>query len=404
MKRLIQIIASSDPPFTPMTFTRQPVVHRFWLGGVLFAAVGFLFGFLLWMWQHDQLALRGDFFLIRLWHARLQIEGFLGSFLLGFALQSGPHVTGGKPPASARLIPLTFLLWIGLLLSLISNEWLANIGALFVSAAYGGAGYFLFQVTRGGNSRLQIPRGYPLAAGMTLLASGPWLALDDPGEALFLLWCAAVTMAMVAAQQLIQNVLGGRLLQDSPARRFAIALGLAWITSALAGLTPFGSWRLAGAVWLVVLLLLLHGTGFINVAWRAGLSSINVTLSLGFLHALLAALWLTMSEGNPDVAVHLLGAGCLTTLIIGVTVRVAGFFSAGAVVPDRVASWMLLVWALVAWMRGFSPVWAADERITVWMSLVGMLILGVWGVRIVWRLTRIHTLVPVSLGGSKPDA
>lgn len=404
MKRLIQILAPADQSFAPMTFTRQPVLHRFWLGGLLFAGVGFLFGFFLWMWQHGQLPVQGDFFLIRLWHARVQIEGFLGSFLLGFALQSGPHVTGGKPPPSSSLLKLTLLLWTGLFFSLFSLEWLAMTGAVLVSVAYGGAGYFLFQVTRHGNPGFRIQRGYPLAAGMTLMAAAPWLSLDDPGEALFLLWCGPVTMALVAGQQLIQNVLGGRLLQNQPARLFAITLALAWFFSALAGLTPLEIWPLAGAAWLVTLFVLLHGTQFFVAAWRMGGASINITLTLGFLHALLAAAWLVTGEGSLDVAVHLLGVGCLTTLIIGVTVRVAGFFSAGAVMGDRIASWLLLLWAGVAWTRGFFPILAMPERLTLWMSLAGALILGYWGVRTANRLLKIHTLVPVSLGGSKPDA
>ncbi|MBF0417067.1 MAG: NnrS family protein [Magnetococcales bacterium] len=403
MKRLIRITAPADTSFAPMTFTRQPVVHRFWLGGLVLAFVGFFFGFFLWMWQHDQLPIQGDFFLIRLWHARVQIEGFLGSFLMGFALQSGPHITGGKPPPSSSLLKLPFLLWIGLFLSLFSLEWLALIGMVLISMAYGGAGYFLWQVTRQGNPRFQIPRGYPLAAGMALMAAAPWLSLDDPNEALFLLWCGPVTMAMVAGQQLIQNVLGGRLLQDRPARLLVITLALAWLFTALAGLTPLEIWPMAGAAWLITLFLFLHGTHFFAAAWRNGLSSINVTLTLGFLHVLMAAGWLVTGEGTPDVAVHLLGVGSLTTLIIGVTVRVAGFFSAGAVMGDRVALWLLLLWAGVAWMRSFFPVWAMPERLTLWVSLAGALILGFWGMRTAGRLMKIHTLVPVNLGGSKPD-
>ncbi|MBF0214372.1 MAG: NnrS family protein [Magnetococcales bacterium] len=401
MKRLIQIISPADSTFTPMNFTRQPVVQRFWYGGLAAGLAGFALGFALWMWQHGILAVEGDFYLYRLWHARVQIEGFLGSFLLGFALQSGPHVAGGKPPASSHLLHICHLLWAGLVISLAPDDRLAMVGAGLVSVAYGAAGYFLFGVTIQGNPRLRLPRGIPLAVAMTLMAAAPWLPLEDPGVALFLLWCGPATMAMVAAQQLIQNVMGGSWLQDRGARHFVYALVAAWITSAAAAFVTWGSWRVAGACWLLTLILLLHGTGFVPAARRFGWASINVTLSLGFFHAVIGALWMLFGEGSPDVAVHLLGAAFLTTLIVGVTVRVVGFFSAGAVVSDRVASYLVGLWGVVAWSRSFSPVWPMEERWTLWMSLVGAAILGLWGARTGYRLLKIRDLVPVSLGGRK---
>ncbi|MBF0341225.1 MAG: NnrS family protein [Magnetococcales bacterium] len=401
MQRLIQIIAPQDTAFTPMTFTRQPVVQRFWYGGLVAGLFGFALGFLLWMWQHGMLHITGDYFAGKFWHARLQIEGFLGSFLLGFALQSGPHVSGGKPPPSRNLLRLCHLLWVGLLLS--GLPWVGLVGDLLVGGVYAGAGYYLLQITRFGNPGMRLPRGFPLAAGMSLMALTPWLPLDDPGVALFVLWCGPVTMALVAAQQLIQNVLGGLMLQGRPALHFIVALGVAWSVTALAAFVGWGSWTLAGLGWLATLGLFLRGTGFLQAARRFGWASINVTLSLGLFHALAAALWLALGGGVPDVAVHLLGAAFLTTLILGVTIRVTGFFSAGAVVPDRIASWMVALWAVVAWMRAFSPVWPMPESVTVWISLAGGIILGVWGVRIAWRLLKIREIVPVSLGGRKPE-
>ncbi|MBF0614957.1 MAG: NnrS family protein [Magnetococcales bacterium] len=400
MKRLIRIISTNDPPFTPMTFTRQPVVQRFWYGGLLIGLIGFALGFALWMWQHGTLNIQGDYFFWKHEHARLQIAGFLGSFLLGFALQSGPHVTGGKPPESRYLLWLCHLLWTGVAITFLPAPW-STIGQIMISVTYAGAGLFLLQVTRAGNPRLRLPRGYPLAAGMTLMSLSPWLPLDEPAIALYLLWCGPVTMALVAAQQLIQNVIGGQWLQDRPAIHFISSLILAWGSSALAAFTPVGSWQLSGLFWLTTLMLLLHGTGFIPAAWRLGWKSINVTLSLGFAHAIICALWLILADGHLDVAVHLLGAAFLTTLIIGVTVRVAGFFSAGAVLSDHVTSLLLGGWAIIAWVRAFSPVWPMDEIWTAWISVGGALILGLWGVRTGHRLMQIRTLVPVALGGTK---
>ncbi|MBF0427495.1 MAG: NnrS family protein [Magnetococcales bacterium] len=402
MKRFIQILAPADPPFTPMTFTRIPVVHRFWFGGLAAAAMGFPLGFGLWMWQHGIFTGEGHFFLFKLWHARLQIEGFLGSFLLGFALQSGPHIAGGKPPPSKSLLWLFTLLWCGLTLSFVPLlEWL---GAGLVSLAYGGAGYFLWVVTRDGNPALRTPRGLPLASAMTLMAITPWLPLDDPGYALFILWCGPVTMALVAAQQLIQNVLGGRLLQGRSGNIFATSLLLAWLASGMAAFTAWGSWPLAGLCWLATLAILIVGSDFIRAVWRFGWASISITLTLGLLYGLQCVWLMLQKDWLPDMAVHLLGSALMTTLVIGVTVRVAGFFSAGAVLSDRVTSYLLILWGVVALTRSYSPMTPMDEMWSVWMSLLGSLILLTWGVRTGYRLTQIHKLLPPTLLNKKMDA
>lgn len=398
MKRIIQILVPNDPPFTPMAFTRMPIVHRFWYGGLGAATVGFTLGFWLWMWQHGFfIHAGGDYFLFKLWHARIQIEGFVGSFLLGFALQSGPHMTGGKPPPSNRLLILFNLLWLGLALSFIPNSWLAMLGSGLVSMAYGGAGYFLFRVTLAGNPQLLFSRGLPLASGITLMALAPWLELDEPALALFILWCGPVTMALVAAQQLINNVLGGQILQNKIAYWFAFSLLLAWIATGIAAFTSWGTWQTAGIFWLGTLILLIKGTNFIQVAWRFGWASINVTLILGFIYAFGCGVILLDHKVPLDVTVHLLGAALLTTLIIGVTARVVGFFSAGAVLPDRMVSYFLVLWGMVALTRTVSPLLPMEEIWTVYISVLGGLLLMVWGIRTGYRLKQIHKLLPATI-------
>ncbi|MBF0125738.1 MAG: NnrS family protein [Magnetococcales bacterium] len=397
-QRIIQIIAPPDPPFTPMNFTRIPIVQRFWYGGLGAGAPGFLLGFGLWMWQHGFMIVEGDsYYLLKLWHARLQIEGFVGAFLLGFALQSGPHITGGKPPGSQGLLILFHLLWPGLLLSLAPDPRVAMLGGVLVSAAYGGAGYALLRVSLAGNPRLRVPRGLPLTAGITLMAAAPWLELDDPEVALFLLWCGPVTMALVAAQQLINNVLGGRILQGRMGQLFVVLLALSWLASGSAAFAGWGSWRMAGACWLGTLSVLLVGTDFPRMVWRMGWTAITVTLGSGFAFAFGSGWVMLQRDALPDSALHLLAAGMLTTLILGVSARVTGFFSAGAVLPDRVVSYLVILWGVVALTRALSPVLPMEEIWTVWMSILGGLLLLLWGVRTGYRLSQIRKLLPKNL-------
>ncbi|MBF0370826.1 MAG: NnrS family protein [Magnetococcales bacterium] len=405
MTSLYRLIVPTDPPYTPMTFTRYPVLHRFWGAGLLAAAVGFGLGFMLWLWQYGADGVPDDYFTYRLWHARIQIELFTGSILMGFAFQAGPHVVGGTPAPSDRLLRLLPTLWLGLILSLTADPVLSVLGQVLVTAAYAGAAYYMFNITSKGNPKLRISRGFPLAAGFLPLAASPWLPLEEPEAALLMLWCGPVTIALAAGQQLINNVLGGTLLQGISERIYAVSLVLAWLVSGLATFVDSGFWQLAGVFWLIVIVAMVIGTGFLGVAAKFGFKAINVTLILGF-GAALACGVLMVVQGEDlvmDGAVHLLGVGVVTTLIIGVVARVAAFFSAGAALPDRVVVYLLILWAGVALARTGSSMGWFD---TVWVlatTHIGTGVLLAWGLTVGYRLTRITPLLPPEMKQQKQE-
>ena len=401
MQRLISLLFPPDPPFSPMTFSRLPVVHRFWGGGVVAGLVGFSLGFLLWLWMLGILELPEGYQDFRMWHARIQILMFLGSFLLGFALQSGPHVVGGTPPPSRTLLWLLPLLWVGLLVTFIPHDGVQSVGNLLISMAYGGAAYFLWQITMKGDPLRRLSRGIPLAASFVPLAMAPWLPLEQAETALLVLWCGPVTSALVAGQQLINNVLGGTLLQGRMAYLFSAVLLLAWVLSGAAVWTSWASWSLAGFAWLVVICVMLVGTGFLPVARRFGFSAINVTLIVGFsLASACAILLLYSGESFPlDAAVHLLGAGMMTILVLGVGARVVGFFSAQAVLNDRLVAYLLLLWSAVAITRTVAPLGWVDGDWAQIMTAIGMLIVVLWSFRVSARLWHIDKQLPPEIGG-----
>lgn len=400
MQMLIQKILPPDPPLTPMTFTRLPVVHLFWAGGLFAALLGFGVGFLLWSWQQGILPM-GEFYpLLKLWHARIQIILFLGSFLLGFALQSGPHVVGGPPPPSRPLLRLLILLWVGFFLSLIFHGWLLDLGNMMVSIAYLGAVYYLARIAQKGDPSRRLSRGIPLALSFIPLAIAPWLALDNAEQALWVLWCGPITSALVAGQQLINNVLGGKLLQGRIATLFAVTLLTAWILSTLAAFSTVAAWHWAGLAWVAVLIVFILGTHFLRAAWRFGFAAIQVTLVGGFASALLSAGWLAMPE-NPltaEAALHLLGVGMLTTLILGVVARVVSFFVGSMAFNDRMLCYLLFVWNTVAFARLATALgWHIPNTGLIALMLAGSLIILVWIFRIAARLWQIQQNIPPAL-------
>ncbi|MEO5339977.1 MAG: NnrS family protein [Magnetococcus sp. MYC-9] len=400
MPRWMSQIFPPDPPLNPMVFSRRPVVHRFWLGGMMAATVGFGLGFLLWSWQQGILPADVLYPQARLWHARIQIVWFLGSFLLGFALQSGPHVVGGTPPAARSVLRLLLLLQVGFVLSLFDG-WLEVVGNGLVSMAYLGAVHVLWHIARTGDPARRLSRGIPLTVSFLPMAVAPWLALDNAGLALWVLWCGPVTTSLVAGQQLIQNVLGGTFLQGSVGRLFAGSLLVAWILSTLASLGVVSSWQWAAGAWLAVLLFLAGGTQFPQAVRRSGFSAMTVTLTVGFTIAFASALWLAWpGESNPplDGAVHLLGAGTLTLFILGVAARVAGFFSGVMVLNDRLLCYLLLLWAMVALARvGTALAWHPGRMGLIALMLTGSTLLLLWSVRMAVCLRRISRKITPEL-------
>ncbi|MBF0321924.1 MAG: hypothetical protein HQL62_03090, partial [Magnetococcales bacterium] len=93
-----------SPPPAPQKITREPVAHRFWGSGLIALAGGFSLGIILWCQQWGLLPWTPLYPELRHLHGRMQLILFAGSYILGFALQAGPHVIGGTPPPSPSLL------------------------------------------------------------------------------------------------------------------------------------------------------------------------------------------------------------------------------------------------------------------------------------------------------------
>jgi hypothetical protein len=398
MHPLLRTLFPPDPPLSGMIFSRRPIVHRFWLTGLLAAWAGLGLGVWLWSGQQGLLAIPPDWDTLKLGHARLQLELFIGSFLLGFALQSGPHVIGGKAPLPIPLLRLLALLQVGFLLSLpFGPAWPAWIGQSLVSAAYLGAIFFLARITLSGDPQRLLTRGIPLTASFLPLAIAPWLPLDEPQTALWILWCGPVSSALVAAQQLIQNVLGGHLIRPQLARPFAALLIAAWSLTTLAAFVFPTLWPVAALAWLALLLFTALATRLLQAAWRFGFSAIQLTLLLGFGSATGAAL-LSLLPGPPDAAVHLLGAGMFTLLILGVAARVVSFFSGIAALNDRLLCYLLLLWSAIALARVLTPFgWHPPTPLLLTLILTALLLFALWSARVLLCLWKISQKITPDL-------
>ncbi|MBF0611716.1 MAG: hypothetical protein G8345_02715 [Magnetococcales bacterium] len=382
-----------EPPLAPMNFTRQPVMPRYWGGGLVALLVGFALGFLLWLQQQGHLAPWESYTDWRILHGRVQIFLFTGSFLLGFALQAGPHVVAGSPPPSATALALIYPLWLGFFLTLVPFEPLSWLGNGAISATYLMAAWLFFQIARGGDTTRLAGIGLPMALGFFFLALGAWFPVGETSHALWVIWCGPLAIVFGASQQLLANVMGGQRLVGWQGKVFLGMLLLSCLLSFLAAYQPeLTLWM--GMSWLVVWFWFVLHTRALLVMKQQGFNSLAVALASGFFFVLLACLVLiSQKTAGLDMAVHLLGAGTLTVLILGVAARVASFFSAGRLFHDRLLALLLLAWDGVALARSLG--WP----LSLVMTHLGGVLLAWWSIRFFMRLHAISLLVPKQFGG-----
>ncbi|MBF0368515.1 MAG: hypothetical protein HQL52_03565 [Magnetococcales bacterium] len=380
-------------------------------------------------------------------HARLALLLFLGSPLLWLAGRSkeqnvqsiDPH-----PLQSSRAFhpfPRSIgLLWLGFGLTLSHLPWVTGLGQLFLSLPFVLAMFPLLRAflgkrgesTRGPEESLiskQAPRvkiSFQLAA-LFPLAAAPWLPLDNPQVALWIVWCGHLTYIIPLILEQISYTPGGRTMGDGMTKTLAALTALAWIVSTCAVLTglnpehplslshtlpPWPWWRLAGVPWFLALITLAMGSGLWRMVKKQGLTSLSLAMLLGVACARLAALLLIIRPlTGLETALHLLTMGALT---IGIWRLLPGIY--GAILPpapgkspqavepipesenplsfgsdtgvthqlsDRFLRWLIWGWLGVVLLKtGGSLGWLESSR-HAWIALLGGGILLLWAGRMV---------------------
>ncbi|MBF0153780.1 MAG: NnrS family protein [Magnetococcales bacterium] len=375
------------PPPPPTPITREPVAHRFWGGGLLAMVVGFALGIHLWGQQWGLFSWTNAYPDLRLLHGRVQFILFVGSFILGFALQAGPHVIGGTPPPSRSVLPLLFPLWFGFLLGMIPDPAVQFVGNILISIVFFKSSVALAGVVRTADPQRALPVGIPLVIGVAAFGALPWLPLGEPGWALAALLTGPVSCILAVVQHLVANILGGHRPSGRPAHLFTMAWFVAWL-AAWGSAWVWIPWSWTGLLWTVITLWLIVAVRLFPVLRGRPVESIGVALVAGLLSLPLAGV-LLFFVGTPalDAALHLVATGMVVTLILGVTARVAGFFSGGLVMHDRLLSLLLVAWMGVVLVRSAVPLGILSGEFWVpGASLLAASVLVFWVVRVSGRL------------------
>ncbi|MBF0284569.1 MAG: hypothetical protein HQL51_08935 [Magnetococcales bacterium] len=382
MNALLTWFTQPGPPLSGMPFTRFPVVHRFWGTGLLALLLGFGLGIVMWIARDGGWGHQLPFDLLREHHAQLQAVYFTGTFILGFALQAGPHVIGAQPLPTARLLWLPPLLWAGFLLSTTPWPILPLLGNALSSAAFLLAGWGLLTQARTSPPERRWFIGYPLAAGVAFFAVGPWLPLEQPAIALAFLLSGPVAVVLAVGQHLIANILGGQRLDPQQRGVFVGMLGggllSAWVSAA-----GWWTWEGTGAIWLALAGFTAWGTKLYPAMRRTIQDPAALAVGLAMAALLAALLWLALGGISAvDGVVHWIGIDCLTLVILAVAARVSSFFTgAYALSHPLLRGVLLLTFAAGAW-RGLASTGLLPLALTPWVGgiLAALLLIWAWGV------------------------
>jgi len=336
-----------------MKRTRIPVFHRFWGASMLVALIiGFPFGS--WIWAVLRgLADTATFYEELRWaHLNIQIFVFFGLYVAGFALQSGAHVLGGSPPKSEQVIWIFPLILLGVLLKVLPVANVHMAGNVIITAGNLWLLYVMVVTALGGNKERLVPIGSLFFIGFSVFAAAPWLDLNDPAQAFFVLWSGVFLIVLAAGQQLIANVLGAKRFNQFQGVLFALAALASVVTMGLTVFAGINLVQVTGIFMVLAIVLYISFLGVVPALIETGFTSLVMAFVFNFLWALIIAFSLIFVDPNWDFILHILALGSITTMIIAVGARVLGFFSGKAAFSDGGLTLMVMVWQLVPLIRG----------------------------------------------------
>jgi hypothetical protein len=260
---------------------------------------------------------------------------------------------------------------------------------------------YLCSVLRKTPSEKSCWQGSLLIAALVFSALGAWTDPGLPSSALILLWAIAGLPILAVAPQFLRTFMGG----SYPSPRAAKALFFAGVTSVAAGAAWF--FYPHTALWYLFAILVLLSLILFSLSARAGAALFRLhsaPLAPAFVSAFV---WAFAGAGslfggpqNADVALHLWATGWATTLIIALSIHIAGFMSGLHLSRARTLLPVIALWQLVPIGRGLQPLFAFPASFSRVVAWAASLVLVAWAA-LLFRAVRRIVLRQMHLRGSE---
>jgi hypothetical protein len=371
---------------------KAPLVHKFFLLGALFGLIGTAWlGVHMWLMLNGQLEMQGLlYFIFKQLHALVQMDLFLGLFIVGFLLQTAPKLFEIPDPTPRwSLWILVPMLLAGFCLIVFPHQHLHRylLAVSFFSTAAVFCTYYRRATLQ---NRLRL--GVLSIFGLCVLGFSPFVDISNPLTALAIFWCGVFAIIIAVSQQFIIWVLGGLKLQPAQSSIMLVLFFCASASVVLAltfpnfldlGIRPLAIFSL------LTLLYFFLATRAAVISWRKLSEPLALAFSMSQFWAITGAGILFLGVQHADATLHLWATGVAVTLILAVSCRVVGVLSGNEVFGSRVLVSMLLFWQIVPFGRGLRGFLA----LPAWFSwITGAAAIGVfcvWSAAIFWRIAQI---------------
>lgn len=369
-----------------------PLVHKFFLGGALFGVLGTAWlGVHLWLMLNGQIKMNGLLYLIfKHLHALIQIEFFLGFFIVGFYLQTAPKLFEIPSPAPRwALWLLAPMIAAGICLFVFPH---AHIHRYLLALSYFSTAAILFTYYLRATLINRLRLGVLSIFGLCSLGVAPFFNLTDPVVALTIFWCGILAVVFAVSQQFIIWVLGGVKLEPRQSRILLLLFFSASASALLALCEP----ALADLSFMLFAILSLFTSTYffvktraLAISWRRLSEPLALAISLVQLWAIVGSLILLFGRQYADAVLHLWATGISITLILAVSSRVVGVIAGNIVFRSVTLIALILLWQVVVIGRGLSSLIALPTWFSWITGVCAILVFSIWCAAIFWRIAQI---------------
>lgn len=351
------------------------LIDKFFLLGIVSGVLGGVgLGSYLWLSFSGFLNITPNFLFIRKLHALLQINLFLGSFILGFCLHAAPKLIGSRNFANSLSILFIPSLVIGFIFSMIWPD--SVIGSFLLSVPFAIVAAFILRMSFSAATRGNFWLAYPLVYGLLVLAFIPFSDLINPQKNLNLFLLSIMQIIFATGQQFITGILSGRrlpLLFAVSVLLINILIGFLYIVDLDQNYKALVSTCIC-----MEFIIYIWGTGSHRAfkTWKN--SGFALSVAAGNLWLIVSALMFVFNLVPAAYILHTLALGYALPITIVTSCRIMAALSGLPVINDKNLFTLIAFWQIVPLSRLVHFVYPNASLVSLIFLITVVVLILVW--------------------------
>lgn len=372
-------------------FYRTPIAPLYFIIGILVGIVGVTYlGVHLWMVREGALSATAQYGAMRRLHALLQIHGFFGAFISGFALQAAPRLLGSSQVRPRWSSVLPFLLVAGLLMIFIYPN--SSMGSIMISIHFACIAVVIGNYARRADRQKLLHVGLPFLVALVSLSIGALRNLSNPQHSFIILWLGVTPVILASLQQVFRALVGMKEFSNREQSVLLICylgVGIFWMMAVNGYAKELEPWR--GVALCNAVIFLLITKVFVQGAKESRPTSYAIAVGCW-----IATLWLGLcsvvlldSTTPLDTVLHIFAIGFVFPIVMVVSTQIMGALSGTPLLRPILIFTIVLGWQIVAIGRGLSFYLPHSTIMTWTVPICATLILTLWSVPIGARALQV---------------